>query len=95
MERAESKLAELLINRLLFEEPFTHLLEELREYSKYEIADELKWLISKSLVRPAEDMETGKRSGFVYDSDKLSDYSFVLTASGLNYYETYMTGSQD
>lgn len=85
-----SKLSEKIIGCLIFEERFEHLLEEVKEEKQSYIADELKLLIAKDLVRPCRDLETDKASGILYDSDSLKDYSFMLTSKGLSYLETFI-----
>lgn len=85
-----SKLSEKIISLLIFEERFEHILEEIKDEKHSHIADELKQLIAKDMVRPCRDLETEKASGILYDSDSLKDYSFTLTSKGLTYLETFI-----
>lgn len=85
-----NKLAEKIISLLIFEERFEHILEEIPDFKKSHVADELKLLISKDYVRPCRDLENESKSGVIYDSDKMIDYSFTLTSKGLNYLEAFI-----
>jgi hypothetical protein len=47
-------------------------------------------LIGKDIVKPCKDLISGKTSGFIYDSDRMKDYSFTLTAKGMNMLEIFL-----
>lgn len=79
---------------LIFEEQFEVLVSEIKDEKSNHIADELKSLIVKDFVRPCRELESGKASGFMYDSDQLSHYSFTLTKKGLDYLEWMQNQSQ-
>ena len=85
-----SVLSEKIIRLLIFEERFEHILEEIPGEKHTYIADELKQLIARDMVRPVRDIETAKPSGILYDSDMLKDYSFTLTSKGISYLETFI-----
>lgn len=83
-------LAEKIISMLVYEETFVNLLEDLRGFNEYAVADELKQLIAKDFVRPCRDVENDKKSGVLYDSDRMASYSFTLTGKGLTYLEKHL-----
>lgn len=85
-----SELSEKIIRLLIFEERFENILEDVQGEKHSHIADELKQLISRDLVRPVRDIETATASGILYDSDMLKDYSFTLTSKGITYLETFI-----
>jgi len=89
-EERLSELSEKIIRLLIFEERFEHILEDVPGEKHTHIADELKQLIAKDLVRPVRDIETATPSGILYDSDMLKDYSFTLTSKGITYLETFI-----
>ncbi len=80
-------LAEKIVSMLIFEENFKHIYEESGEINKNVVQDEVKQLIVSNFVKPVANIETGKRSGIQYDSDKMFEYSFQLTAKGMHYLE--------
>ncbi|MCC6818311.1 MAG: hypothetical protein IT245_05430 [Bacteroidia bacterium] len=86
IERLEP-LSESILALLIFEESFVNILSELPKEKESHVADELKQLMVKDFVRPCREIESDKRSGFLYDSDKLSLYSFTLTRKGIEYLE--------
>lgn len=79
--------AEKIINLLVFEETFEQIVNEISEVNEYAIADEIKTLIVKDFVRPVNDVENKRSSNMMYDSDKMRDYSFRLTAKGIQQLE--------
>jgi hypothetical protein len=85
-----STLSEKIIRLLIFEERYEHILEEIKGEKHSHIADELKLLIARDMVRPCRDLETEKASGILYDSDSMKDYSFTLTSKGLSYLEKFI-----
>lgn len=92
MEEQLNKLAESIISLLVFEETFESVVLEIPQQSRFAVADELKALISKDLIRPCRALESNTNSGILYDSDRLSDYSFTLTAKGIAHLENNMKG---
>jgi hypothetical protein len=90
MEEELNPLAKEVILLLVFEEPYGNIISELKSASEYAVTDELKHLIAKDFVKPCKDIVTGKSSGFIYDSDRMQDYSFMLTAKGISYLETFL-----
>lgn len=80
-------LAEKIISLLVFEESFEHILSDLPDVSRYAVGDELKTLIVSDYVKPCREIGSHAGSGMHYDSDKLSDFSFRLSAKGLSYLE--------
>jgi hypothetical protein len=89
-EERLSELSEKIIRLLIFEERFENILEDVAGEKHTHIADELKQLIARDLVRPVRDIETATPSGILYDSDMLKDYSFTLTSKGITYLETFI-----
>lgn len=87
MDEQLDPLAVDIISLLVFEETFEQMVDELPQHSQYAIADELKNLMVKDYARPCRELESGKSSGILYDSDHLNAYSFTLTAKGINYLE--------
>jgi hypothetical protein len=90
MEEELSDLAKEIIALLVFEETYGNIVAELSHASHYAVADEVKILIGKDIVKPCKDLHTGKTSGFIYDSDHMKDYSFRLTAKGMTLLETFL-----
>lgn len=88
MERLNT-LAEKIISLLIFEESFGNILSEIPEHKTSSIGDELKILIAKDLVKPCKDIENETKSGVMYDSDMMLQYSFMLSAKGLAYLEQW------
>ncbi len=82
-----NSLAAELISLLVFEEEFEKLMEESTELNKYAVRDELRGLIVRDYVKPATEIETGIRKGFTYDSDRMHEYSYCLTAKGYRFLE--------
>ncbi len=77
-----SDLAKEIIMLLIFEEEFNNIISETKEPNKYAVRDELKNLIVKDFAKPAAEIETSIRKGFTYDSDRMFEYSYCLTAKG-------------
>lgn len=80
-----SRLSKEIISLLIFEEEFEKILEETSELNKYAVRDELRGLIVKDLVKPSTEIETGIRKGFIYDSDRMQEFTYCLTAKGYQY----------
>lgn len=80
-------LAREIISLLVFEEEYNKIIAETTEVNKYAVKDELKGLIVKDFVKPATEIETGIRKGFIYDSDSMHEFSYCLTAKGYRYLE--------
>lgn len=80
-------LAKEIISLLVFEEDLEKLLEETTELNKYAVRDELRGLIVKEFVKPAREIATDIRKGFIYDSDRMEEFSYCLTAKGYKYLE--------
>lgn len=87
MEEEISPLAREVVSLLVFEETYENIASELPHASAYAVADEIKTLIARDMVKPCRDIATGKSSGFIYDSDRMADYSFTLTAKGMGWLE--------
>lgn len=77
-----SELGKEIILLLAFEEEFNKLIAETTEPNKHAVKDELRYLIAKDFAKPAGEIETGIRHGFSYDSDRMFEYSYCLTAKG-------------
>jgi hypothetical protein len=84
-------IAEKIISLLVFEETFEQIVSEILEVNEYAIADEIKTLIVKDFVRPVNDVENKRSAKMMYDSDKMKDYSFQLTAKGIQQLEYQLT----
>lgn len=82
-----SALSEKILSLLIFEEEYDNILSDVKGEKSSHIGDELKMLIVKDFVRPCREIGSGRKSGFIYDSDKLEHYSFTLTGKGLSYLE--------
>lgn len=82
-----SELGLKILGLIVFEETLYHILEDLREERKHHVVDEIKYLIMKELVRPCQNIETKSSSGLMFDSDKMNEYSFIITAKGLTILE--------
>ena len=82
-----NQLAEKILSVLVYEEPFEKVVAELYPENRHAIADEIKLLISKVLVKPCRYLEDGSDSGMHYDSDRMDLYSFTLTSKGVEYLE--------
>ena len=85
MERINS-LGESILNLLLFEETFDHIADELKEYKQNVIQDEIKSLIVIDFIKPVKDLETKKLSGIIYNSDNLREFSYQITAKGIQHF---------
>jgi hypothetical protein len=90
MEEELSGLAKKIVSLLVFEETFDHIVEDVKDASRYAVADEIKTLIGKDLLHPRKDLVSGKTSGFIYDSDHMEQYSFALTAKGMSLLENLL-----
>jgi hypothetical protein len=89
-----SELGIKVLGLIIFEETLMHILEDLRKEKKHHVIDEIKYLIMKELVRPCTNIETKSRSGLMFDSDMMNEYSFIITAKGLELLEKQMKKSQ-
>ncbi len=87
MEEELNPLAKEVISLLVFEETFENITSEVNHANPYAVADEIKTLIAKDIIKPCKDIVMGKSSGFIYDSDRMKDYSFTLTAKGMELLE--------
>ncbi|MEZ4804048.1 MAG: hypothetical protein R2852_00785 [Bacteroidia bacterium] len=87
MQDEQNPLAKKIISLLVFEESFSSIVSELPDESRYALADEIKSLIVKDLVKPCKNSENNTLSGILYDSDAMNSYTFILTAKGLAYLE--------
>lgn len=85
-----SSLSKEIILLLTFEEAFDNIIVETTDANKYAVRDELRGLIVKDLVKPAAELETGIRKGFTYDSDRMQEYSYCLTAKGYSCLENIL-----
>jgi hypothetical protein len=90
MEEELNPLAKEIISMLVFEETYANIIAEATNNNEYAVADELKTLIVKELVKPCKDISSDKSSGFIYDSDHMKDYSFTLTAKGMTMLESFL-----
>lgn len=77
-----SELGKEIILLLVFEEEFNKIMAETSEPNKHAVKDELRSLIVKDLAKPAGEIESGLRQGFIYDGDRMFEYSYCLTAKG-------------
>lgn len=89
-----SPLAYEIIGLLIFEEPFEHIISETKEINKHAVKDELIHLIVKDIVKPVADIESGVKRGFIYDSDHMKDFSYMLTAKGFKHLENQLNKPQ-
>lgn len=89
MERINS-LGESILNLLLFEETFDHILDDLKPIKQNVIQDEIKSLIVLDLIKPVKDLDSLKTSGIIYNSDNLREFSYKITAKGISYLEKYL-----
>ncbi len=77
-----SDLGKEIILLLVFEEAFDNIMAETKEPNKHAVKDELRSLIVKDFAKPAGEIETGLRQSFIYDSDRMFEYTYCLTAKG-------------
>jgi hypothetical protein len=76
-----------VLEKLIFEENYENIIQECRDLALPNvITDVLKYLIQHKLV-VAKVPSKAKRSkpGFMYDSDRMSDYTYQATAKGIKY----------
>jgi len=90
MEEELSALAREIISLLVFEETYDNIISETTQVNKYAVTDEIKTLIVKDIIKPCKDILMDKSSGFIYDSDRMKDYSFTLTAKGMGLLEDFL-----
>lgn len=76
-----------VLEKLIFEETFENMLQECRDLALPNvIADVLKYLIQHKLVVAKVPSATKKsKPGFMYDSDRMNDYTYQATAKGIKY----------
>jgi len=81
-------VAQGVLEKLLFEETFDHILEECKEIAAPNvIADVLKYLIQHRLVVAKWPLSNKKsKSGFMYDTDRMNDYVYQVSTKGLDYF---------
>lgn len=74
-----------VLEKLIFEERFENIIQECKELALPNvIADVLKYLIQHKLVVAKYPTETKKsKAGFMYDSDRMKDYTYQATAKGI------------
>ncbi len=89
MERI-NELGESILNLLIFEETFEHIIDELKPIKQNLIQDEIKSLIVLDFIKPVKDLDSLKPSGIIYNSDNLSEFSYKITAKGINYLEKFL-----
>ena len=93
MDRLQAKMIELdlvekgVLEKLIFEETFENILQECRDLALPNvITDVLKYLIQHKLVVAKYPAETKKsKPGFMYDSDRMKDYTYQATAKGIRH----------
>ncbi|MDP2175397.1 MAG: hypothetical protein Q8K70_05745 [Bacteroidota bacterium] len=85
-----SELGVKVLGLIIFEETLNHILEDLRNEKKQHVIDEIKYLIMKELIRPCANIETKSKSGLMFDSDMMNEYSFIITAKGLSFLEKHI-----
>jgi hypothetical protein len=76
-----------VLEKLIFEERFENILAECRHLALPNVInDALKYLIQHKLV-VAKILSENKKSkaGYMYDSDKMKDYTYQATAKGLKH----------
>ncbi len=89
-----NELSENILSKLIFEEKFENLKEDFRPIKTNILKDEIKTLIVLNLIQPVRDLSTNKKSGIIYSSDEMEEFSFVLTSKGLIYIERFMNKTQ-
>jgi len=74
-----------VLEKLIFEETFENIIQECQYLALPNvIADVLKFLIQHKLVVAKYPTETKKtKAGFMYDSDRMKDYTYQATAKGI------------
>lgn len=93
MGRIQAKMIELdlvekgVLEKLIFEETFENIIQESKDLALPNvIADVLKYLIQHKLVVAKYPTETKKsKAGFMYDSDRMKDYTYQATAKGIRH----------
>ncbi len=93
MALVQGKIIELdavekgVLEKLIFEETFENILGECKNLAlPTVIADVLKYLIQHKFVVAKIPFENKKsKSGFMYDSDKMRDYTYQATTKGIRY----------
>lgn len=83
-----------VLEKLIFEETFENILEECRELALPNvISDVLKYLIQHKLVVAKVPLGNKKsKPGFMYDSDRMSDYTYQATAKGIKHLQEFYNG---
>lgn len=73
-----------ILDKIYFVEPFNNIVEEVKETPAI-VADELKTMMVKRWVQVLRYDETKKDyvKTEIYDADKMSEYSFLITKEGL------------
>ncbi len=76
-----------VLEKLIFEETFENILQECKDLALPNvITDVLKYLIQHKLVVAKYPTETKKsKPGFMYDSDRMKDYTYQATTKGIRH----------
>ena len=76
-----------VLEKLIFEEHFENIVSECSSLALPNVINDiLKYLIQHKLVVAKLPSETKKsKSGFMYDSDRMKDYTYQATAKGLKH----------
>jgi len=73
-----------ILNAVYFVEPFDKIIEEV-DFPEKIVGDSLKFLITHKLVAAMKwDEKKGTHArSFIYDSDNMRSYSYIITREGL------------
>ncbi len=76
-----------VLEKLIFEETFENIIQECRDLALPNvIVDVLKYLIQHKLVVAKYPLANKKsKAGFMYDSDRMKDYTYQATAKGIKH----------
>ncbi|MFM9943979.1 MAG: hypothetical protein ACKVQB_01970 [Bacteroidia bacterium] len=82
-----------VLEKLIFEETFDNIIQECRDLALPNVtADVLKYLIQHKLVvaKVPADLAPGEtkgksKAGFMYDTDRMKDYTYQATAKGIRH----------
>jgi len=80
-------LEKAVLEKLIFEESFDNILLECRDIALPNvISDILKYLIQNKCVVAKVPSENKKsKAGFMYDTDRMKDYTYQATAKGIRF----------
>ena len=76
-----------VLEKLIFEETFDNIIQDCRHLALPNvISDILKYLIQHKLVVAKIPSKTQKsKAGFMYDTDRMKDYTYQATAKGIRH----------